>query len=142
LEPWQYSIALVVALVVGALIPLAAQLAVSLRAGRATSARLAEQAERALAVVTATAERLDRLTARLEEGRRLERLLAGIDAASASAARLDQSLKIASALGAAVGPAIGAAVHAWRSEQAGPSAPPGRSGNGAGAAEQRKETKP
>jgi hypothetical protein len=67
--------------------------------------------------VTATARRLDRLTARLEEDRRLDTLLEGIDSLSRAIVQLDDAVHVASALGAAVGPAISAAVRSWSAAQ-------------------------
>jgi len=110
MDAWQAVTLAVVALLVGALLPAVVQLALALRALRATAAR----ADGALAAVTSTAQRLDRLAARLEEGDRIEHFLQGVDALSRTASHLLDGARLASAVGAAVGPAVGAAVRSWR----------------------------
>jgi hypothetical protein len=108
-EAWQAMALALAALLIGALLPAAVQLTLVLRTLRGTAAR----SDRALEAVTAAAERLERLAARLED-----------------------SASLASALGAAVGPAIGAAVRSWRASGAADDA---GGANGAGASTARKE---
>lgn len=132
MEAWQGMILALGALVVGALLPVLVQLKLTLRSLGATGDRLAAEAGAALAALTATAQRLDRLTARLEEGRRVETLLDGVDALSATIARLNDAARVASALGAAVGPALAAAARSWSAAHTEDGAGPERAGNGAG----------
>lgn len=113
MDAWQAVILAVAALLVGALLPALVQLTLALRAVRATSAR----ADVALVAITATAVRLDRMTASLEEGKRLDRFLEAIDALSRTTSRLLDGARLASAVGAAVAPAVGAAVRSWRASR-------------------------
>lgn len=132
METWQAVMLALGALLVGALLPLVVQLRSSLRALASTGDRLSAEAGAALAAVTAAARRLDRLTARLEEGRRVETLLEGVDALSSTIARMNDAVRVASALGAAVGPAITAAARSWHAAQPDDGAGPGRAWDGAG----------
>jgi hypothetical protein len=109
MEAWQAVTLAVVALLVGMTLPALVQLSLALRALRTTTAR----ADAALVAVTSIAQRLDRMTARLEEGDRLDRLLAGVDTLSRAASHLADGVRFASAVGAALGPAVGAAVRSW-----------------------------
>jgi hypothetical protein len=110
MDAWQVVTLALAALLVGVLLPAAVQLTLALRAWRATAVR----AEQALVAATAAAERVERLTARLEEGGRMERLLGALDGLSGMASRVQEAARVAGAVGAAVGPAVGAAVRAWR----------------------------
>ena len=131
MEAWQAAMLAVFALLVGAMLPAALQLAPALRSLRAS----ATQAERAFAAVAATADRLERLSARVEQGGRLEHLLEAIDSLSRTVTRLQETARIASAVGATVAPAVGAAVRSWRQsrEDGAPAS------NGAGAASPHPE---
>jgi hypothetical protein len=106
-DTWQAVMLAVVALLVGALLPALVQLTLALRA------------------VRATAERLDRITARLEEGDRVDHALEAIDSLSRMVTRLQETTRVAAAVGAAVGPAVGAAVRAWRASQGDGASSPG-----------------
>lgn len=119
METWQAIMLAIAALLAGALLPAVVQLWLSLRSVGRASEQVAADARQALAAVTATAERLDRLSARLEEGRHVEHLLHGVDALSRTAARLDDATRVASALGAAVGPAVAAALRSWSATRPG-----------------------
>lgn len=114
MEPWSVAIALLVAVLAGAAIPLMFQLWMTIQSARRV------------------AERLDRVTARLEEGDRIDELLAAMDGITRAARQVGDGVKIASAIGAAIGPAAAAAINAWRSSQAEaePRAAPARDGDG------------
>jgi hypothetical protein len=131
MEGWQVVLLVIGALLAGALLPAIVQLWLSVRAVGASAERLASDAGAALAAVTATARRLDRLTAKLEEERRLDTILEGIDSLSHTIVRLNDALRVASALGAAVGPAISAAVRSWNAAHPDGVTGPEPSGNGA-----------
>ena len=105
-EAWQAVALAVGALLVGALLPAVIQLTLALRALRTTVVR----ADRALVAIAATSERLDRIT----EGGRVESFLDALDSLSCTVTRLQDTARVATAVGAAVGPAVGAAVRAWR----------------------------
>ncbi len=131
MESWQVVLLALGALLAGALLPVIVQLWLSLRAAGAAASRLTSDAASALAALTATAQRLDRLTARLEEGRRVDRLLEGVDSLAGTLVRVNDATRLASALGAALGPAITAAVRSWTTAQPDDGVEPERSGNGA-----------
>jgi hypothetical protein len=110
MEAYQVVIVAVVALLVGTLLPVLLQLALTLKAARAAIAR----AGPALTSITVTAERLERLTARIEEGDRIENALVALDSLTKTVARLQETARVASTVGAALIPAVAAAVQAWR----------------------------
>jgi deoxyinosine 3'endonuclease (endonuclease V) len=110
MEAYQVALVAVAALLVGALLPVLFQLVITLKAVRA----MVEQAGPAVASVVATAERLERLTAKLEEGGRVDRALEAVDALSKTVEKLQETARLASTIGAAVVPAVVAAVQAWR----------------------------
>jgi len=113
MESWQTAVVALVALVAGACIPLLVQLSMTLRAARAALERTGARLDRVLDSAAVTAERLDRVTAGLDE-RRIRALLEALDALARTVNQLRDSVRVASAVGAAVGPAVGAAVRAWR----------------------------
>ena len=121
MEAYQAVLLAVVALLVGALLPVLFQLALTLRAVRAVAA----QAGPALASITATAERLERLTAKVEEGGRVDQALAAVDSLTATVGKLQETARLASTIGAAVVPAVAAAVQAWRDSGEADDAGPG-----------------
>ena len=113
MEAWQAAMLAVVALLCGALLPVLYQLGQTLRAVR----EAAIQAAPAIASIAVTAQRLERLTAQLEEGGRLERGLAAVDSLSQVVARLQETARTVSTIGAAVIPAVAAAVQAWHASR-------------------------
>jgi hypothetical protein len=123
-EPLSVAVALLIAVLAGAAIPLLFQLWVTLQSARRV------------------AERLDRVTARLEEGQRLEELVAAIDGLTSAARQIGNGVKVASALGAAIGPAAAAAVQAWRAQKAAVEEPPPAARDGATAQETHREVRP
>ena len=110
MEVYQAVLVAVVALLVGALLPVLFQLSLTLRAVRS----VAEQAGPVVASVGATAERLQRITEKLEADGRIDAALATIDSLSRTAAKLQETARLASTVGAAVLPAVAAAVQAWQ----------------------------
>jgi len=132
MESWQAVLLVIAALLAGALLPAFVQLWLSVRALGAAAERVSAQAQQALAAVTSTAQRIDRLTGRLEQDQHVDHLLAGVDALSRTVVQLQETVRVASALGAAVGPAIGAAVRAWRAARPDDGTSPERAGDGSG----------
>lgn len=110
MEAYQVALVAVAALLVGALLPVLFQLLLTLKAVRA----MVEEAGPAVASIVATSERLERLTAKLEEGGRVDRALEAVDSLSATVGKLQETARLASTIGAAVIPAVAAAVQAWR----------------------------
>ena len=111
MEAYQAVVIAVVALLVGALLPVLFQLALTLKAVRAAVA----QAGPALASVTTTAQRLERLTSKIEEDGRIDHALAAVDSLSKTIGKLQDTARMASTVAAVVIPAVAAAVQAWRS---------------------------
>lgn len=126
-EAWQAVLVVLAGVLAGALVPAAVVLVLALLEIRAATART----ERVLAAMATTAERIDRLGARLEKGGSLERLTEGLESLSRLVVRLEDGARVATAVGAAVGPAVGAAVRAWRSAP-GEDGPSGTGRNGSG----------
>jgi hypothetical protein len=102
MEAYQAVVVAVVALLVGALLPVLFQLVLTLRAVRA----VAEQAGPAITSITATAARLERLTAKLEEGGRIDHAMEAIDSLTKTVGKLQETARLASTIGAAVIPAV------------------------------------
>lgn len=98
MESWQTAVVIVVAVLAGALLPVLVQLSLTLRSSRTVLEDTSVRLGRALDAVTATAERLDRITAGLER----------------TVEQVRESVRVATAVGAAVAPSVGAAVKAWR----------------------------
>jgi hypothetical protein len=103
------------ALLVGALLPALVQLTLAMRELRGTAARAGQAVTAAGQVV----QRMDRLTARLEEGNEVEKLLGAVEGLSGALSRFQETVRLASAVGAAVAPAMAAAVRAWRGQREG-----------------------
>jgi len=122
MDAWQAVMLAVVALLVGALLPALVQLTLALRSLRST------------------ADRLDRVTAKFEDGGGIDRLLEGIDSLSRMVSRLQETTRVAAAVGAAVGPAVGAAVRSWRASH-GDGDPAAASPGEPSPAPERKEAK-
>ncbi len=98
MENWQTAVLVLGAVVAGALLPVLVQLSLTLRSSRAVLEETSVRLGRTLDAVTSTAGRLDRIAAGLES----------------TVDRVRESVRIASAVGAAVAPSVGAAVNAWR----------------------------
>ena len=132
MESWQTVLVVIVALLAGAILPAIVQLWLTLRSLGRAAETVSAQTREALVALTSTAQRVDRLTERIERDHHVEHLLAGMEMLSRSVARLQDSVGVASALGAAVGPAVGAAVHAWRATRTDDGTSPEKAGDGAG----------
>ena len=114
MEGWQTAVVVLLAVLVGAAIPLAASLGGTLRAARQAMDRSGPRLAEALSALRSASERIDRLASRLDEGRRLESLFESVTSLSQTVDQLRDVVRVASAVGAAVAPAVGAAVRAWR----------------------------
>jgi hypothetical protein len=125
MEAYQAVLLAVVALLVGALLPVLFQLALTLRAVRT----VAEQAGPVVASVAVTAERLQRITEKLEAEGRVDHAIEALDALSRTVGKLQETARLASTVGAAMVPAVAAAAQAWQASgeddgAAGEPAPP------------------
>lgn len=114
MESWQTTMVVLLALLVGAAIPVLASLGGTLRTARQTVDRSGVELAQALAAVRSAAERMERLASRLDEGRRLESLFEAVTSLTQTVNQFRDVVRVASAAGAAVAPAVGAAVRAWR----------------------------
>ncbi len=119
MESWSAALVVLAAVLVGAAIPVVVQLRATLRTMDKTLQRSGARLDEALRATTVAAGRIDALVVRLEEGGRIEQLVDGVTAVTGMVNQLRDTVRIASALGAAVGPAVAAAVHAFREDRAG-----------------------
>ncbi len=111
------ALVVLAAVLVGAAIPGLVQLRATLRAMEKTLQRSGARLDEALGATTAAAGRIDGLVSRLEEGGRIEQLVDGIAAVSRMVSQLRDTVRVATAVGAAMGPAVAAAVHAFRADR-------------------------
>lgn len=123
METWQALLLVVTALLVGAAIPALVLFATALRAIRVGVDRVGERADAAFAAATSVAGRVDRVIDQLEKGDRLGAALDGLASLSRTLNQLQETARVASAVGAAVAPAVGAAVRAWREHRDGGAGP-------------------
>jgi hypothetical protein len=106
-----------VAVLLGALLPVLVQTWLTLRAVQRRLEGTADRLDRALEGLGVVAERLSRATQPLDDGRRVREMLDAVDGLSRIVNELRSSAKVASAVGAAVAPAIAAAVRALKGPQ-------------------------
>ncbi|MCX5732655.1 MAG: hypothetical protein NTY18_15190 [Deltaproteobacteria bacterium] len=102
------------AVLVGALLPLIAQLYGTLRTLRTVVEKSAKDVEAAVVAIHRTSERVDRLGSALEKDGKLTEI---VDGAASLAQMLNQmrgTMQIAGTVSAAVVPAVAAAVRAWK----------------------------
>ena len=114
MEGWQVALVVLVAVLVGALLPLIAQLYGTLHTLRAVVEKNAKDIEAAVVAIHRTAERVDRLGSALEKDGKLTEI---VDGAASLAQMLNQmrgTMQIAGTVSAAVVPAVAAAVRAWK----------------------------
>jgi len=115
-ESWGLALVVLAAVLLGAAIPALVQLRATLRAVERTLQRSGARLDEALGATVAAARRIDAMAARLEQGGRMEELVDGLAAASRMVSQLRDTVRVASAVGAAVAPAIAAAVRALRDD--------------------------
>jgi len=116
MDAWQAVMMTLAAVVVGALVPALVQLSLTLRSVRLA----ADRSGPALVAITATAERLEQVAVRLQQGERVEHLLESIDSLARTLDRFHDTARIMAAVGASVGPAVSAGVRAWRASRQDP----------------------
>jgi hypothetical protein len=117
MESWGTALVVLAAVLVGAAIPVLVQLRATLRAMEKTLQRSGARLDEALGATTAAAGRIDAFVVRLAEGGRIEQLVDGVAAVSRMVSQLRDTVRVASAVGAAMGPAVAAAVHAFREDR-------------------------
>lgn len=114
MEGWQVALVVLAAVLVGALLPLIAQLYGTMRTLRAVVEKNAKDVEAAVVAIHRTAERVDRLGSALEKDGKLTEI---VDGAASVAQMLNQvrgTMQIAGTVSAAIVPAVVAAVKAWK----------------------------
>jgi phosphopantothenate synthetase len=123
MEGWQVALVVLAAVLVGALLPLIAQLYGTLHTLRAVVDKSAKDVEAAVVAIHRTAERVDRLGSALEKDGKLTEI---VDGAASVAQMLNQmrgTMQIAGTVSAAVVPAVAAAVKAWKAAMDEPATP-------------------
>jgi hypothetical protein len=143
MDSWQVAVLMLVAVLVGALLPLLVQLYSVLHTLKQVVGKTATDIEQMTKTIHRTADRLDRITAGLERDGRLEHVMDSVSALSSMVLQLRDTVKVASAVGAAVVPAVGAAVRAWQGSHHGgdppEKAPAGERGGSAPGEDLEKE---
>jgi len=114
MEGWQIALVVLVAVLVGALIPLVVQLYGTVQTLRKVAEKSAKDVEAALLGIHRTADRLDRLGAALEKDGKMESIIEGATSAAQMVSQLRSAMQIAGPVAAAVVPAAMAAVRAWK----------------------------
>jgi hypothetical protein len=114
MEGWQIALVVLVAVLVGALLPLLVQLYGTLHTMRTVVEKSARDVEAALVGIHRTADRLDRLGAALEKDGKMAEIVEGAASAAQLMKQLHGTLQVAGPVAAAVVPAVMAAVRAWK----------------------------
>jgi predicted Holliday junction resolvase-like endonuclease len=114
MQGWQIALVVLVALLVGAVLPLLVQLYGTLHTLRAVTEKSAKDLEAALLAIHRTADRLDRLGAALEKDGKMAEIVEGAANAARMVNQLRGTMQIAGPVAAAVVPAVVSAVRAWK----------------------------
>ncbi len=127
MQGWQIALVVLVAVLVGALLPLVVQLYATVHTLRGVVEKSARDVESAVASIQRTADRVDRLGAALEKDGKLEEIVDGVASAAHLVNQVRGTAAMAGPIAAAVVPAVMAGVRAWRgamAEDPPPAAPP------------------
>jgi len=114
MQGWQIALVVLVALLVGAVLPLLVQLYGTIHAFRAVMEKSSKDIEAALLGIHRTADRLDRLGAALEKDGKMAEIVEGSANAAQMVNQLRGTMQVAGPMAAAVVPAVVAAVRAWK----------------------------
>ncbi len=142
MQGWQIALVVLVAVAVGALLPLAVQLYATLHTLRTVAEKSARDVEQAVGAIHRTAERVDRLGAALEKDGKISEIVDGLAAAAQVMNQVKGTLSVAAPIAAAVVPAVAAAVKAWKGgteSDPPPEAPAGHAAHGPSHPHERKE---
>jgi predicted Holliday junction resolvase-like endonuclease len=141
MEGWQIALVVLVAVLVGALLPLLAQLYGTLHTLRGVVEKSAKDIEAAVVTIHRTAERFDRLGASLEKDGKLAEIIDGAASAAHVMNQMRGTMQMAGTVSAAVVPAVTAAVRAWKGAMEADPSPPEPAGQVAPASspQERKE---
>ena len=141
MEAWQVALVVMVAVLVGALLPLLVQVYGTLHTVRTVVEKSAKDVEAAVASIHRVAERADRLGQALEKDGRVGEIVEGLASAAEVMNQMRSTLQVAGTVSAAVVPAVTAAVRAWKGTMhEDPSeGPPEGAAASAGSTHERKE---
>jgi uncharacterized protein YoxC len=114
MQGWQIALVVLVAVLVGALLPLVVQLYGTLHTLRRVVEKSAKDVEAAMGAIHRTSERVDRLGSALEKDGKLDEIVEGVASAAHMVNQLRGTMQIAGTVSAAVVPAVAAAVRAWK----------------------------
>ncbi len=135
MQGWQIALVVLVAVLVGAVLPLIVQLYGTLHALRAVVEKSAKDVEAGVQSIHRTADRLDRLGAALEKDGKMATIVEGATSAAQMVNQLRGTMQVAGPIAAAVVPAVMAGVRAWKGAMAedpppaAPEDPPVRQGS-------------
>lgn len=114
MQGWQIALVVLVAILVGAVLPLIVQLYGTVQALRALMEKSSRDVESALAGIHRTVDRLDRLGATLEKDGKMAGIVEGAASAAQMVNQIRSTMQVAGPVAAAVVPAVVAAVRAWK----------------------------
>ena len=114
MQGWQIALVVLVALLVGAVLPLLVQLYGTVHTLRTVMEKSSKDIEAALLGIHRTADRLDRLGATLEKDGKMADIVEGAVNAAQMVNQLRGTMQVAGPVAAAVVPAVVAAVRAWK----------------------------
>jgi len=124
MEGWQIALVVLAAVLVGALLPLIAQLYGTLHTLRRVVEKSAKDVEAAVVAIHRTSERVDRLGSALEKDGKLTEIVDGVASAAHMLNQMRGTMQIAGTVSAAVVPAVAAAVRAWKAAMEEDTSPP------------------
>lgn len=114
MQGWQIALVVLVALLVGAVLPLLVQLYGTVHTLRTVMEKGSKDIEAALLGIHRTADRLDRLGAALEKDGKMAEIVDGAVNAAQMVNQFRGTMQVAGPVAAAVVPAVVAAVRAWK----------------------------
>jgi len=143
---WQIALVVLMAILVGAALPLLVQLYGTVHTLRTLMEKSSKDIEAAVAAIHRTADRLDRLGAALEKDGKMAEIIEGATSAAQVMNQVRGTMQVAGPIAAAVVPAVAAAVRAWRGSMEGdppqeaPESHPAHRGSHHDSHHERKET--
>lgn len=114
MQGWEIAMVVLLAVALGAILPLIVQLYGTLHVLRTVAEKSAKDVEQAVGAIHRTAERVDKLGAALEKDGKMAEIVDGLTAAAQVMTQVRGTLSVAGPIAAAVVPAVAAAVKAWR----------------------------
>jgi len=114
MQGWQIALVVLVAVLVGAVLPLIVQLYGTLHTLRTVVEKSAKDVEAGVQSIHRTADRIDRLGAALEKDGKMAVIVEGATSAAQIVNQMRGAMQVAGPVAAAVVPAVVAAVRAWK----------------------------